>query len=131
MAQGVIVVDGLNEFRAALRVAIGKAPRALTAALKRGGEPILAEARAQAPRLTGALAGSLRASVRGTNADIVSRVPYAGGAEWGRYGKWSGFSGAPPRFVWPAVESQADLAMNVIAEGLRDVLTAHGWFRGM
>jgi hypothetical protein len=130
MAQGYIVVDGLAEFRRALRSAIGKAPLQLTVALKKGAEPILMEARGRSPRLTGALASSLRASVRGATGEIVSSVPYAGGAEWGRYRRWSGFSGAPPRFVWPAVETKAEEAMDLIAEGLRDVLTVEGWFSG-
>ena len=130
MAQGFIVIDGLNEFRASLRAAIGKAPMQLVTALKLGGEPILAEARSRAPRLTGALAASYRASVRGTTGDIVSSVPYAGGAEWGRRGKWAGFSGSPPRTVWPAVETRADEAMDVITREFREILTVLGWFEG-
>ena len=130
MAQGFIVIDGLNEFRASLRAAIGKAPTQLVTALKLGGEPILAEARSRAPRLTGALAASYRASVRGSTGDIVSTVPYGGGSEWGRLGKWAGWSGTPPRTVWPAVENKAEEAMLIIEEALQEVLTAQGWFRG-
>lgn len=122
-----IVVEGLAEFRRAVRTSIGKTPTLFQAGLKAAGVPILAAASARAPRRTGRLSGSLRTSVRGARADIVSSVPYAGGAEWGRFGKWSGFAGAPPRFVVPAVESQLDAAAAILMDRLRDMLEIQGW----
>lgn len=124
-----IVVQGLAEFRLAARRAAAANPRLITSGLKKAGVPILAEARTRAPRRTGRLAGSLTTSVRGSRADIVSSVPYAGGAEWGRFGVWSGFPGSPPRFVVPAVESRLDAASLVLERELRDVISIYGWAR--
>ena len=99
-----IRVEGLSEFRAAARSALGRAPRELTAGLKRAGAIPIREAAAKVPRKTGALAGSYKALVRGTTGNITSGVPYGAGAEFGSHGRWLGFPGSPPRYVWPAVE---------------------------
>jgi len=124
-----IIVQGLTEFRLAVRRAAATNPRLITTGLKKAGAPILAEASSRAPRRTGRLAGSLKTSVRGSRADIVSSVPYAGGAEWGSRGKWSGFPGSPPRFVVPAVESRLDAATLILERELRDVISIYGWAR--
>lgn len=128
MASGV-VVEGLAEFRAAVRRAGTIKPAALTVGLKKAGVPILAQIAATAPRRTGALAASFSTAVRGARADIVSRVPYAGGAEFGSRGKWAGFPGSPPRFVAPAIESQADATAAIVMRELEDVITILGWAR--
>ncbi len=126
-----IRIDGLAELRRAIRTADGRAPRELTAGLKRAAEPILSRLRGIPARRTGDLAGSYKASVRGTSANIVTGVPYGAGAEWGRYGRWRGFEryGAVPRFVWPAVEAEAKVVMGLIAEELEELLTIRGWAR--
>ncbi len=130
-AQGAVVVQGLAEFRAAVRRAAGEAPKLLTLGLKRAGVPILAQAAASAPRRTGALAGSYTTAVKGARADIVSRVPYGGGAEWGTRGKWAGFAkyGGPPRFVFPAVEAQQDVVASILLHELETVVGIEGWAR--
>lgn len=130
MAQGQIIVHGLAEFRAAARAAIGKAPRALTGALRKAGQPILRRARSDVPHQTGLLSSSLKVSVRSTTGSIVSAAPYAGGAEWGRHGKWAGWvskHGGPPRFVWPAVESEQDEVIDILDAELKEVITILGW----
>lgn len=129
---GQVVIEGLTGLRRSLREAQGRAPRELTAALKRAGEPIISEASSRMPRRSGALAGSLTVQVRGTSASIISRVPYGGGAEWGRFGKWAGFAryGSPPRFVSPALEAKADEVVRLIAEQLEEIVTVEGWFHG-
>jgi len=119
---------GLDQFRAALRAAAGQYPKQLTGALKRAEGPIIARASSRMPRRSGRLASSLSTSVRGSRSEIVSRAPYAGGAEWGRRGKWSGFSGSTPRYVWPAVESQQQQIADTLAQELRQVIEAFGWF---
>lgn len=122
-------VEGLTEFRSAVRSALGRAPRELTAGLKRAGAIPVREASIQAPHLSGALAASYKASVRGTTGAITSSVPYGAGAEFGRFGKWSGFPGEPPRYVWPAIESrQAEMA-EAIEDELHEVITILGWAR--
>lgn len=128
--QPQVVIVGLNEFRAALKAAQGTYPRQLTKALKLAGVPVIAKIAARVPYDSGTLAGSYRASVRGTRASITSRAPYGAGAEWGRYGKWSGFMryGEPGRFAWRAVqESEEEIAAVMYAE-LKNVIEAYGWF---
>ncbi|MGQ0669181.1 MAG: hypothetical protein ACT4PO_05855 [Actinomycetota bacterium] len=126
-----IVVVGLAEFRTAVRRAAAISPRAISTGLKKAGVPILAQARANAPKLTGALAASYSTAVRGPRADIISRAPYGGGAEWGRFGKWAGFAryGDIPRFVWPAIEQRETEAALILEHELREVITIMGWAR--
>lgn len=126
--QPQVVIVGLNEFRAALKAAQGTYPRQLTKALKLAGVPVIAKIAARVPYRTGTLAGSYRASVRGTRASITSRAPYGAGAEWGRFGKWSGFQGTPPRFAWPAVEESEEQIAAVMYAELKNVIEAYGWF---
>lgn len=125
-----IRVEGLTELRAACRSALGRAPRELTAGLKRAGAIPIKEAAANVPRLTGALAAGYKASVRGSTGDIVSNVPYAGGAEWGQRGKWSGFPGAPPRYAGAAIDTKAEEIEEAILDELREVVTILGWAHG-
>ena len=129
MANGV-VITGLNEFRAAVRVAAGKYPTEITKALKAAGVPIVAQASIMAPRRSGALAAGYKVSVRGTKASVVSAVPYAGGSEWGTRGKWSGFNqyGPPPRFAGRAVETQETAIQLIVEYELREIISAYGWF---
>jgi hypothetical protein len=125
-----IVIQGLNEFRAAVRIAAAAYPREIPLALKKAGIPVVAQASALAPRLSGALAGGYKVSVRGTTASVVSSVPYAGGAEWGRFGKFSGFNryGAPPRFAGRAVDQQETVIQLIVENELREIVSAYGWF---
>ncbi len=124
---GTVTVEGLNEFRAAVRKAAGAAPREIPLALKRAGVPIVAQAASNAPHRSGRLASGYKVAVRGTTASIVSTVPYAGGAEWGQRGKWAGFGGAPPRYVWPAVEAQEATVELILENELRDIVGIYGW----
>lgn len=124
---GTVTVEGINEFRAAVRKAAGAAPKEIPLALKRAGVPIVAQAAANAPHRSGRLAGGYKVAVKGTTASIVSSVPYAGGAEWGQFGKWAGFEGAPPRYVWPAVESQEEIVELIVENELRDIIGIYGW----
>lgn len=129
-AGGTVVVEGLAQFRAAVRAAAIANPRQLTIGLKLAGAPILQAASAKMPRRTGLLAGSLSTSVRGARANIISKAPYGGGAEWGQQGKWSGFAkyGAPPRFVGKALDEKADEVARILDVALRQIITANGWF---
>lgn len=124
-------IEGLSQFRAALRRAEVAGPGKLTAGLKRAGDAPIRRASASAPRRTGALASGYTANVRGTTASITSRVPYAAGAEWGSHRKWTGFNryGSPPRFVWPAVESEQEEIMRAITAELEEIIEIYGWAR--
>ncbi len=126
---GTVTVQGLSEFRAAVRKAAGAAPREIPLALKRAGVPIVAQAASNAPHRTGRLAAGYKVAVKGTTASIVSTVPYAGGAEWGQRGKWAGFEGSPPRYVWPAVEAQEETVQLIIEHELLEIIGIYGWAR--
>lgn len=125
-----VVIQGLNEFRAAVRVAAGKYPSEVQRAIKLAGVPIVAQAAALAPRRTGALASGYKVTTSGAKGNVVSNVPYSGGAEWGSLGKWSGFTryGPVPRFAGRAVEMQEPTISLIIQAELYDIISAYGWF---
>jgi hypothetical protein len=102
-------------------------------ALKAAGEPVIAQASAESPQITGALAGSYRASVRGVTGEITSGVPYGAGAEWGARGKWTGFAryGSPgSRFAGRAVQDKEAEIELILERGLRNLFEIHGWATG-
>lgn len=125
-----VVVEGLTEFRSALRSAAARYPTELPRALKAAGVPVVAQAAAISPKLTGALSRGYSISVRGTTANVVSSVPYSGGAEWGTRGKWAGFTkyGAVPRIAGRAVQEQEPTIALIVQTELADIVTAYGWF---
>lgn len=124
-----VEVEGLNEFRAALRAAESKTPRVLTKALKDAGVPLVREIQAIAAKgKTGRLRASYATRVSGTNADIVSRVPYGAKAEWSRKRGWRKY-GPPGRFAAKVVEDQAEQTLLRVAEGLQEVISIEGWAR--
>jgi hypothetical protein len=131
-----VVIVNLNEFRAAIKASQVGMPLALPAALKTGGAPILAQLSTTVPTGTaswdhhpGLLRSSYGTSVRLTTASITSKAPYAGGAEWGTRGKWSGFGkyGGPPRFASKAVEDKAEEVAGIIYEELSRLTSILGW----
>lgn len=126
-----IVINGLTEFRSAIRTAAARNPVELSAALKKAGFPILMQARANAPRVSGRLSSGYGIGVRGVTATIYSRTPYGGGAEWGERGKWAGWVsryGPKGRFAWKAVEQQQSETMMILDRELREIVAAYGWF---
>jgi hypothetical protein len=132
MTTSGIVVENLAAFRSDLRAALGAAPRELSAAIKAAGVPVQSRASSLAPQRTGRLAASYRISVRGSTGSVTSSAPYGGGAEWGRRGKWSGFTryGAPgERFAGKAVADKEDEIARILDEGLREIIEIRGWAR--
>lgn len=130
MAQTGVVIVGLTEFRAAIRAASYSAPSALTKALKVAGEPIVKESSQLSPVRSGRLAGGYKTQVRGSVGNIVNRVPYAAGAEWGQHGKWTGFQkyGARgSRFAGQAVDTKAEETMLAIYASMYEIASIYGW----
>lgn len=125
-----VVIQGLTEFRAAVRSAAGHYPAEVQRAIKAAGVPIVAQASALAPRQTGALAGGYSVVTAGAKGNVVSKVAYSGGAEWGTRGKWSGFNkyGAPPRFAGRAVDLQEASISLIVERELLEIVSAYGWF---
>jgi hypothetical protein len=127
---GGIKIEGLAQFRADCRRAIGAAPVELSKALRAAGEPIKAEAANLSPRISGDLASSYWISVRGVTGRIESHAPYGPGAEWGRRGKWSGFAKygeAGDRFAGRGLETRGGEVEDLLTHGLEDVFRIYGW----
>lgn len=135
-----VTVDGLDEFRRALRASGTGLTRELSKGIRAAGKPPLAKAKSYAgainsPRSEGHLAKSYRVSARGTSGHLLSKVPYGAGADWGVYGKWSGFRRYPPgpesagrgRFVWRAVMDTDREIEEVLTRAIEHLLTIQGW----
>jgi phage gpG-like protein len=87
------------------------------------------EARATAPRQSGALAESYRPFTRGNIAGVRSRLPYAGVVE---YGGTIDPRGAPITFgrrliVTKAAEREADRVVDEIGSSIEEIARRHGW----
>lgn len=135
-----IEVEGLSQLRAACRASGSGLSRQIPKALRAAGRPplervkVLAGRTLTSPRSTGALMKSYKISTRGTSAYLQSGVPYGGGAEWGLYGKWSGFrkypgieAGGRGRFAWRAVQEERDAIADLITRALNDLIEIQGW----
>lgn len=125
-----VEVDGLKEFRAALRASASGSPRQLSSAIRSAGAPIVRRAGDLAPVRRGLLSRGYTVRVRGTAGDIVSRVPYGAGAEWGRGGKWKGFMkyGLPGyRFAARALDDRADEVAALIEQEMASIVEINGW----
>lgn len=131
MTVSKIEVVGLKEFRAALRAVGKEATKELSKGIRKAGDPLVAAASRDAPRVSGALAGGYKVAVRTTTGSIVSKVPYAGGAEWGTRGKWRGFFryGSTPRFAGKALVDNADEVQDTLTRELENIITIYGWAR--
>jgi hypothetical protein len=129
MTVAKVEIVGLAQFRADLKNVGREGPRALSKAIRAGGEPIVSTASSKAPRRTGLLAGSYSIKTRATTGAVVNQAPYGAGAEWGRKGKWEGFFryGQPPRFAGAALTERADDVQDIISRGLDDIITIFGW----
>ena len=130
--RGTVTIANLAEFRRDLQRATSTSPRLLTMGLKRAGVPVVARSRSVAPRLTGRLAGGYKTSVRGATAYIVNAQPYAGGAEWGSRGRWSGFARyGPPgqRTAGRAIDELEDVIAETVYREISDLVTILGWAR--
>jgi hypothetical protein len=137
--KGGLEIVNLNQFRADLKRAAGRTPSDLRMALKAAGVPLLDRVReyASAASRTGRLEGGYSIRATASWADILNREPYAAGAEWGMHGKWSGFTKYPAagfggsagrgRFAWRATVDMREELVELVAEKLRDVMTAYGW----
>lgn len=135
--RGGIEIDGLKEFRAALKSSEASLPKELTRALKLAGQPPVRRAADLAPRgPSGRLQAGYTVRTAGAAASIVNKVEYSGGAEWGRFGKWSGFNRYPGteaagtgRFAWRAVQEKEEEIERIMTDGLSSIIEVQGWAR--
>jgi hypothetical protein len=122
---------GLREFRRDLRRLGdgGVANREMSTALKVGLGPVLARARGNAPRRTGALAESLRPFATGLRTGIRSRLPYAGVQHWG--GTISP-RGAPieirrTEFITRAIGAREEFIVDDLGNAVETAAKKTGW----
>lgn len=132
MEQPGITVENLADFRRALKASGTGAEKSLREGLRAAGVPVKAAAVRYAPHRTGLLEHGYAIRVSGASAFVGNKVPYAGGAEWGRMGKWSGFNKYPApsgggRFAWKAVYDERDTIEDVLNDRLREVIGLQGW----
>lgn len=83
--RNAVTVEGLRETVRSLE-RLGTDVQDLKAAFERVGNIVVREAQARAPKLSGALASSIKASKTKNKSSIragSARVPYAGVQEWG------------------------------------------------
>lgn len=125
-----VLTEGIKELRRDLK-AIDKAlPRELTKALKTAAEEVLPIARALAPRRSGRLAASLRASGASNRASIRSKLPYANAVHWGtgaRIGKPGPHNIAASKFVVRAVDQRRDQVVDTLGDAIDDLAKRHGF----
>lgn len=133
MVSGEIVkVEGLREFRAALKQADSANPQQLTKALKEAGSVLPSKIRGNAPHRTGKLAGSVGAvQASGTKGRVPVRAPYAAPVEFSRKGGAArGLSakyGPPPRFAYRAVADASDEIIERLYKGMEEIVRINGW----
>lgn len=122
---------GIKELRRDIKRAIAQTPREMSQAIKEAGAPALVRTIAHTPRKSGRLAGGWRVSAAGTVGSLTNRVPYAGGAVWGKRGKWRGFAkyGQPPRFAPPGIEDARPEIERILMDHLKTIVTFYGWAR--
>lgn len=138
MAAGTLYIANYAAFRADLKRAMGSTKEAAVA-MKKAGVPVLAKAKAYAPKgdaawggdkHPGLLANSGRILAGGNKGRVVFRTDYAAGAEFASHGRWQGFDrwGPPPRFGYRALAESGDEVLQIITDELMPVMTAYGWF---
>jgi hypothetical protein len=132
MVESGIRIEGLREFRADLKRALGANPRELARALRESGAILPPKIRSGAPQATGKLAGSVGSpTATGTKARIPIRAKHAVYAEFQTKGKYGATMtakyGPPPRFGYRAVDESADELAERVYEGLKEIVTLYGW----
>lgn len=122
-------VDGLADLRRSLRAIDRELPKELRVVIKGAAEVIAAEARVRAPKRTGKLAGSIKATTSGASGIVRSRLPYANVQNWGGTIRPRG---APTHikgrhFVDGALDAKREAAAQALARGMDDLLRRQGW----
>lgn len=121
-------VENLQAVRRALRAVDRGAAKEVQQVTRRAAEIVAVEARIRAPKLTGALAGSIRAGTSGSRGIVRSRLPYANVIQWGgRVGRKKATFIRPTHFVTNALEAKQDAVTRELARGFDDVLRRNGF----
>ena len=125
-----ILVEGVKDLRRDLKALDKALPKELTKALKAAAEEVLPTARALAPKRSGRLAASLRASGAGNRASIRSRLPYANAVHWGtgtRPHRTGPHNIAPTKFVVRAIDQRSNDVVDRLGDEIEALAKRHGW----
>lgn len=122
-------VEGLNDLRKALRATDKAALREVQAVTKVAAEIVAVQARANAPRRSGALAGSIRATTSGNKGIVRSKLPYAKVQEYGGVIRPRGAAITIKRsaFVGRALDAKQEAVQAALAAGFDAVARRNGW----
>lgn len=116
-------VENLQQVRGALRGVDKDTLREVQKVTKRAAEIVAVEARVRAPKMTGALAGSIRATTSGSKGIVRSRLPYANVHEWGGHvGRDKATFIRGRHYMTGALEAKRDVVVRALEEGFDDVL---------
>lgn len=124
-----VEVNGLAAFRRDVKRLDPAVAKELQGELKDAAGRVLDEARAGAPRRTGALAASLRVSLTTRGASIYSRLPYAPVVHWGGTIRPRGAAITFPRteFVTRAAHDNAERLLEDVGDAVERAATRTGW----
>lgn len=129
MPDPAVRVEGLREFRRALKGVSREFDRELRAELKDVGEDVAAEARRTAPRRTGQYANSIRVYANARGVSIGSRLPQAGVLHWGGSIRPRGVEIRFPRraVITDAAERQTARIVDGVGDAVERAARKAGW----
>jgi phage gpG-like protein len=122
-------VEGLGDLRRGLRQIDRGALKEVQQTTKRAAGLVAAEARTRAPRRSGALAASIKATTSGNRGIVRSRLPYAAVMEFGGVIRPRGVPIRIKRseMVYGALERKQDDVLAELARGLDGVVRRAGF----
>lgn len=122
-------VEGLREFRRDLKRVSPAVDKGLGVEIKKAAENVAREARANAPRRTGAYADSIRVYATRGGASVGSRLPQAGLLHWGGTIRPRGvpITFARRAVVYEAAERQANRIAERVGDAVDVAARRNGW----
>lgn len=133
-AKNAVKIDGLQSLRRNLKAVDKDAAKEVQAVTRGAAEVVAVRARARAPRKSGRLAASIKATTSGASGVVRSPLPYANVQHWGGTtgpGHTSSTPGsvrvAGSFFIRRAFDDTHVLVGELLAKGMRDVAKRHGF----
>jgi hypothetical protein len=129
-----IQVQGLAEFRRALRQVDGEAAKALRLVHNRAADAVVQWAAPRVPQRSGKASRSIRATSPQLTSKVTgggARVPYYGWADFGgRVGRKRSVHRAflpGGRYIYPGYEHERDRVQDELEQGVREIARSLGW----